>query len=39
VLVVVICALASVIIGIITGLLKRTATTPKAPAVLFGGVL
>ncbi|MFD5553797.1 hypothetical protein ACFWIA_08145 [Streptomyces sp. NPDC127068] len=37
VLVVVICALASVIVGIVAALLKHTPGTPKAPAVLVGG--
>ncbi|MFH8372041.1 hypothetical protein ACH4A7_00665 [Streptomyces cyaneofuscatus] len=32
-----ICALVSVIVGILAGLLKHTQSTPKAPAVLFGG--
>ncbi|MFJ9623430.1 hypothetical protein [Streptomyces sp. NPDC101181] len=37
VLVVIICALTSVIVGIVAGLLKHTPASPKAPAVLFGG--
>ncbi|MFJ9729540.1 hypothetical protein ACIRP3_43135 [Streptomyces sp. NPDC101209] len=37
VLVVVICALVSVIVGIVAGLLKHIPATPKAPAILFGG--
>ncbi|MFG2638774.1 hypothetical protein ACGFX8_34315 [Streptomyces sp. NPDC048362] len=37
VLVVIICALISVIVGILAGLLKHTPAAPKAPAVLFGG--
>ncbi|MET9085325.1 hypothetical protein ABZX77_26160 [Streptomyces sp. NPDC004237] len=37
VLIVVICALVSVIAGIVAGLLKHTPATPKAPAILFGG--
>ncbi|MFE4368031.1 hypothetical protein ACFRMN_07255 [Streptomyces sp. NPDC056835] len=37
VLIIVICALVSIIIGIVAGLLKYTPATPKAPAVLFGG--
>ncbi|MGW2839671.1 hypothetical protein ACWCWD_17920 [Streptomyces sp. NPDC001493] len=37
VLIVVICALISVIVAIVAGLLKHNSTEPKAPAVLFGG--
>jgi hypothetical protein len=32
-----ICALVSIIIGIVAGLLKHSPATPKAPAALFGG--
>ncbi|MEU2070434.1 MULTISPECIES: hypothetical protein [Streptomyces] len=34
---VIICVLFSVIVGIFAGVLKHTPSTPKAPAVLFGG--
>nr|WSZ99545.1 hypothetical protein OH820_31305 [Streptomyces sp. NBC_00857] len=36
-LIVVICALTSGIVGIVAGLLKHTSGSPKAPAILFGG--
>lgn len=36
-LVVIICALVSVIGGIVAGFLKHDPATPKAPAILFGG--
>lgn len=38
VLIVVICALVSVIVGLVTGQRKHTPVAPKAPAVLFDGV-
>jgi hypothetical protein len=36
-LVVVICALVSVIIGMVAGLIHYKPTTPKGPAFLYGG--
>ncbi|OKJ11527.1 hypothetical protein AMK20_15030 [Streptomyces sp. TSRI0261] len=37
ILLVIICVLISVIVGTFAGVLKHTPSTPKAPAVLFGG--
>ncbi|MGW5968931.1 hypothetical protein [Streptomyces sp. NPDC055186] len=37
VLIVVICALVSVIVGIVAGLIHHKPTTPKGPAFLYGG--
>ncbi|KUL46342.1 hypothetical protein [Streptomyces regalis] len=37
VLIVIICALISVIVGIVAGLINHKSDTPKGPAFLFGG--
>ncbi|MFI1184784.1 hypothetical protein [Streptomyces californicus] len=37
VLIVIICALVSVIVGIVAALISHKPNTPKGPAVLYGG--
>ncbi|MFE9966767.1 hypothetical protein [Streptomyces sp. NPDC005525] len=36
-LIVIICALVSVVVGIVAGLISHKPNTPKGPAVLYGG--